>query len=153
MGAARMIADLKPYAAYRTAEGEWLGEIPSHWTVRRMKYVVQENDLRSTTGNEQLLRVSQFTGVTQRLRADGQEEQDTRAASLVGYKRVEPDELVINIMLAWNGSMGVSRYPGIASPAYCVYRFKPDAQPWYFHHLLRSPSYKARIKASSENGR
>jgi type I restriction enzyme S subunit len=149
MGAARMIADLKPYAAYRTAEGEWLGEIPSHWTVRRMKYVVQENDLRSTTGNEQLLRVSQFTGVTQRLRADGQEEQDTRAASLVGYKRVEPDELVINIMLAWNGSMGVSRYPGIASPAYCVYRFKPDAQPWYFHHLLRSPSYKARIKAMS----
>ena len=144
-----MIANLKPYAAYRTAEGEWLGEIPSHWTVRRMKYVVQENDSRSTTGNEQLLRVSQFTGVTQRLRAAGQEEQDTRAAALVGCKRVEPDELVINIMLAWNGSMGVSHYPGIASPAYCVYRFKPDAQPWYFHHLLRSPTYKARIKAMS----
>lgn len=144
-----MIADLKPYAAYRTAEGDWLGEIPSHWVVRRMKYVVQENDLRSTTGDEQLLRVSQFTGVTERLRAAGQEEQDTRAASLVGYKRVEPDELVINIMLAWNGSMGVSRYPGIASPAYCVYRFRPDALPWYFHHLLRSPAYKARIKAMS----
>lgn len=144
-----MMVNLKPYAAYRTAEGEWLGEIPSHWTVRRMKYVVQENDLRSTTGNEQLLRVSQFTGVTQRLRVAGQEEQDTRAASLVGYKRVEPEELVINIMLAWNGSMGVSRYPGIASPAYCVYRFRPDARPWYFHHLLRSPAYKARIKAMS----
>jgi len=144
-----MIADLKPYASYRTAEGDWLGQVPSHWTVRRMKYVVQENDSRSTTGDEQLLRVSQFTGVTQRLRAIGQEEQDTRAASLVGYKRVEPDELVINIMLAWNGSMGVSRYPGIASPAYCVYRFKSDARPWYFHHLLRSPAYKARIKSMS----
>ena len=144
-----MIADLKPYATYRAAEGDWLGQVPSHWIVRRMKYVVQENDSRSTTGDEQLLRVSQFTGVTQRLRAAGQEEQDTRAASLVGYKRVELDELVINIMLAWNGSMGVSRYPGIASPAYCVYRFRPVAQPWYFHHLLRSPAYKARIKAMS----
>jgi restriction endonuclease S subunit len=109
----------------------------------------QELDSRSTSGQEQLLRVSQFTGVTQRLRAEGQDEPDTRAASLVGYKRVEPDELVINIMLAWNGSMGVSKYSGIASPAYCVYRFRPDASPWYFHHLLRSPAYKAKIKAMS----
>ena len=144
-----MIAALKPYLAYRPAEGEWLGDVPTHWTVRRIKYIVQEVDSRSTTGEEQLLRVSQFTGVTQRLRLDGQDGQDTRAASLVGYKRVQPDELVINIMLAWNGSMGVSRFTGIASPAYCVYRFHQDALPWYFHHLFRSPAYKARIKAMS----
>jgi hypothetical protein len=33
MGAARMIADLKPYAAYKDSgsEGEWLARIPSHW--------------------------------------------------------------------------------------------------------------------------
>lgn len=144
-----MIGDLKPYPAYRQAEGGWLGEIPSHWTIRRMKYVVREIESRSTTGKEQLLRISQYTGVTQRRRADGLEEPDTRADSLVGYKRVEPDDLVINIMLAWNGSMGVSRYRGIASPAYCVYRFGLNLRPWYFHNLLRSPVYKARIKASS----
>ena len=51
-----MIGDLKPYAAYRVAEGGWIGEIPSHWAVRRMKYVVREIDWRSTTGKEQLLR-------------------------------------------------------------------------------------------------
>jgi type I restriction enzyme, S subunit len=144
-----MIADLKPYSEYRLAEGRWLGEIPSHWTVRRMKYVVRETDSRSASGKEQLLRISQYTGVTQRSRADGLEEPDTRADSLIGYKRVEPNDLVINIMLAWNGSMGVSKYSGIASPAYCVYRFGSDVHPWYFHNLLRSPAYKARIKASS----
>lgn len=144
-----MIANLKPYAQYKNSRLPWLGQVPAHWVVRRMKYVVQEIDSRSTSGKEQLLRVSQFTGVTQRLRAEGQDEQDTRAASLVGYKRVEPDDLVINIMLAWNGSMGVSSYPGIASPAYCVYRFRPDASPWYVHHLLRSPVYKAKIKSMS----
>jgi type I restriction enzyme, S subunit len=144
-----MIADLKPYPAYRQAEGGWLGEVPSHWTIRRMKYLVRERDARSTTGKEQLLRISQYTGVTQRRRADGLEEPDTRADSLVGHKRVEPNDLVVNIMLAWNGSMGVSRYEGIASPAYCVYRFGRNLRPWYFHNLLRSPAYKARIKASS----
>jgi type I restriction enzyme S subunit len=144
-----MIADLKPYPEYRSAEGRWLGEIPSHWMVRRMKYVVREMDSRSTSGKEQLLRISQYTGVTQRRRADSIEEPDTRADSLVDYKRVEPNDLVINIMLAWNGSMGVSKYSGIASPAYCVYRFGSDVHPWYFHNLLRTPAYKARIKASS----
>jgi len=144
-----MIDDLRPYPAYRAAEGGWIGQIPSHWAVRRMKYVVRETDSRSTSGKEQLLRISQYTGVTERRRADGLDEPDTRADSLIGYKRVEPNDLVINIMLAWNGSMGVSRYSGIASPAYCVYRFGQDAHPWFFHNLLRSPAYKAQIKASS----
>lgn len=144
-----MIADLRPYEAYRQAEGGWLGTIPAHWEVRRMKYVLREIDVRSASGREQLLRVSQYTGVTQRRGIGGGDEPDTRAESLVGYKRVEPNDLVVNIMLAWNGSMGVSNYSGIASPAYCVYRFAPDLVPWYFHSLLRSPAYKARIKASS----
>jgi type I restriction enzyme, S subunit len=144
-----MIADLKPYPEYRESEGKWLGKVPSHWAVRRFKYILREKDSRSAGGKEQLLRVSQFTGVTQRLSANGLDEPDTRAASLVGYKCVNPDDLVINIMLAWNGSLGVSRYDGIASPAYCVYRFGNVAKPWYYHHLLRSTAYKSRIKALS----
>jgi type I restriction enzyme S subunit len=144
-----IIADLKPYPVTKDSGVPWLGEVPEHWEVRRLKYVLQERDARSPDGTEQLLRVSQYTGVTQRKRADGGDEPDTRAESLVGYKRVEPSDLVVNIMLAWNGSMGVSSFSGIASPAYCVYRFGASAQPWYFHHLLRSPAYKARIKTVS----
>src|SRR5260370_20639518 len=144
-----MIADLKPYPKYRSAEGGWLGEIPAHWKVRRMKYLLRETDARSVTGEEQLLSVSQYTGVTEGHRDNASEEPDTRADSLVGYKVVAPQNLVINIMVAWNGSMGVSLSSGIVSPAYCVYRLGRDADPWYFHNLLRSPAYKARIKASS----
>ncbi|CUS37088.1 restriction endonuclease subunit S [Candidatus Nitrospira nitrificans] len=144
-----MIADLKPYPAYQDSGVSWLGNVPERWEVRRLKYLLREQDSRSADGSEQLLRVSQYTGVTKRTRADGNAEPDTRAESLVGYKCVEPEDLVVNIMLAWNGSMGVSQFQGIASPAYCVYRFKSEAHPWYFHHLLRSPVYKGRIKAAS----
>lgn len=144
-----MIADLKPYAEYKESGLPWLGQVPGHWEVRRMKLLLREVDARSTTGREQLLRVSQYSGVTRRKSVDGSDVPDTRASSLVGYKRVMPSDLVINIMLAWNGSMGVSRYDGIASPAYCVYRFKPGAIPWYYHELLRLPVYKGRIKAAS----
>jgi type I restriction enzyme S subunit len=144
-----MIADLKPYAEYKESGLPWLGQVPGHWEVRRMKLLLREVDARSTAGKEQLLRVSQYTGVTRRKSVDGSDVPDTRASSLVGYKRVMPSDLVINIMLAWNGSMGVSRYDGIASPAYCVYRFKPGAIPWYYHELLRLPVYKGRIKTAS----
>ena len=114
-----------------------------------MKLLLSEVDSRSSSGREQLLRISQYTGVTQRKASDGSDEPDTRASSLVGYKRVAVNDFVINIMLAWNGSMGVSRYDGIASPAYCVYRFKSGALPWYYHELLRLPVYKGRIKTAS----
>jgi type I restriction enzyme S subunit len=144
-----MIANLQPYLEYKDSGVPWLGKIPTRWDVRRMKLLLREVDSRSSTGKEQLLRVSQYTGVTQRKATDGFDAPDTRASSLVGYKRVSTDDLVINIMLAWNGSMGVSRYEGIASPAYCVYRFKGGARPWYYHELLRLPLYKGRIKTAS----
>ena len=144
-----MIDDLKPYPAYKDSGQPWLGKVPKHWDVRRAKLLLREVDARSSTGKEQLLRVSQYTGVTQRKAIDGSDEQDTRAKSLVGYKRVTVNDLVINIMLAWNGSLGASRHEGIVSPAYCVYRLKPDVLPWYFHELLRLPVYKGRIKTAS----
>ena len=140
---------LKPYPSYRESGVPWLGEVPAHWGVRRLKYLLRECDTRSVDGSEQLLRVSQYTGVTQRKLAGNEEEVDTRAESLINYKCVEPDDLVVNIMLAWNGSMGVSQFPGITSPAYCVYRFGVGSSPWYFHYLLRSPIYRSRIKAVS----
>jgi len=143
------VADLKPYAEYKDSGLPWLGEVPAHWNLRRLKFLLREVDSRSTDGREQLLRVSQYTGVTERKSTDGSEAPDTRAASLVGYKKVAKNDLVINIMLAWNGSLGVSRYNGIVSPAYCVYRFGVAAVPAYYHELLRLPSYKGRIKVAS----
>ena len=141
--------NLKPYPDYKPSGVEWLGDVPTHWEVRRLKYLLQERDTRSADGHERLLRVSQYTGVTQRKGVDGSDDPDTRAESLIGYKCVEHNDLVVNIMLAWNGSMGVSKFRGITSPAYCVYRFLDGAHPWFFHYLLRSPIYKAYIKNES----
>lgn len=139
----------KPYAKYKDSGVEWLSEVPGHWKVHRFKQLLEEKDIRSQQGDEQLLQVSQYTGITKRRTRNGVNETDSRAESLLGYKCVEPDDLVVNIMLAWNGSIGVSMYSGIVSPAYCVYRFRLDALPRYFHYLLRSATYKTKIKSVS----
>ena len=129
---------LKPYTAYKPSGVQWMSDVPAHWEVRRLKHQLTERDSRSTDGREQLLRVSQYSGVTKRAVVDGSDTPDTRAESLIGYKCVERYDLVVNIMLAWNGSMGVSKYRGIVSPAYCVYRVMKSGNPSFFHYLFRS---------------
>jgi len=138
---------LDPSVPLKPSGIPWLGDIPQHWEVRRAKLVLRETDSRSSTGAESLLRVSQYTGVTPRASEDSTGM--PRARSLVGYKLVSEGDLVVNIMIAWNGSLGTSRYAGLVSPAYCVYRISARQNSWYFHHLLRSKLYGARIKQAS----
>jgi len=116
--------------AVENTKTAWLGEFPAHWEVLRIKNLFQEMDSRSETGSEELLSVSHYTGVT--LKRESLENEDdhlTNAESLVGYKLVQQGDLVINIMLAWNGSLGISPFNGITSPAYCVYRIKATTTP------------------------
>lgn len=140
----------KPYPAYQCCE-EGLRIIPEQWHLIRSKYVLRETDLRSDTGEEELLTVSQYTGIVI-TRKNKKEDSDflSRAASLIGYKKVEKSNLVINIMLAWNGSLGISDYDGIVSPAYCVYRLSDKLFPKYVHYLVRSDSYKSIFRKASK---
>jgi len=136
--------------AVENTKTAWLGDFPSHWEVLRIKNLFQEMDSRSETGNEELLSVSHYTGVT--LKRESLENEDdhlTNAESLIGYKLVQQGDLVINIMLAWNGSLGISPYNGITSPAYCVYRIKGENNPEYFGYLFTTNLLKAEFRRNS----
>lgn len=136
--------------AIENTKTAWLGEFPAHWQVLRIKNLFQEIDSRSETGNEELLSVSHYTGVT--LKRESLENEDdhlTNAESLVGYKLVQQGDLVINIMLAWNGSLGISPHNGMTSPAYCVYRIKGENNPEYFGYLFTTSLFKAEFRRNS----
>jgi len=139
----------KTYTAYKDSGVEWLGEIPEEWELRRIKYLFKEINERSLDGNGDLLSVSQYTGVTKKI--DKLEEGDllTNASTLEGYKKVDADDLVSNIMLAWNGSLGFSPFKGITSPAYSIYRLNSKYEKRYFHYLLRTELYKSEFKRQS----
>ncbi len=72
----------------------------------------------------------------------------TNATTLVGYKIVEEGDLIINIMLAWNGSLGISKYHGITSPAYCVYKSLIGGEK-YFGYLFRTKNAQQEFKKQS----
>lgn len=128
----------------------WLVNYPSHWGVLRIKNLFQEMDSRSETGSEELLSVSHYTGVTlKRENLENEDDHLSNAESLVGYKLVAKNDLVINIMLAWNGSLGISPHNGMTSPAYCVYRIKGDNNPEYFGYLFTTNLFKAEFRRHS----
>lgn len=134
-----MSLTLKPYPEYKPSALESLGSIPSHWSEIRAKYLFREVDDRSVTGTEEMLSVSHITGVTPR-----SEKNVTMfmAESNVGHKRCRERDLVINTMWAWMGALGVSRYSGIVSPSYGVYRpLGERTEPSYLDSLLRTSSY------------
>ena len=133
---------MKRYDSYKDSGVKWLGEIPSHWKVRKAKFLWKESFAVSETGKEKLLSVSQYDGV---LPAKA----DTRSESLKGYKKVCENDLVINIMLAWLGGLGVSKYEGLVSPAYCTYKLIHDTDPCFLHYLYKTPLYLAEFARHS----
>lgn len=111
---------------------------PSRWPIVKGKRLFSSVDVRSETGKEELLTVSHITGITPRKMKDVTMFQ---AESLVGYKKCAVDEIAANTMWMWQGAIGVSKYEGVISPSYNVYRQKEkfyDSQ--YLDYLLREPT-------------
>lgn len=116
---------------------EWIGEIPEDWDAKRGKALFHEIKNLSTDGTEELLTVSQYTGITPRSQKNVTMFQ---SESLVGYKIVEIGDIGANTMWLWDGAIGVSTYRGVISPSYNVYRqINGDYDSKYLDYLLRNP--------------
>lgn len=144
-----MIGELKPYPEMKDSGVEWLGKVPAHWDIQRGKYIFRCVDERSKTGDEELLTVSATNGVIPR-----KETSVTmfKAESYVGYKLCWPDDLVINSLWAWGRGLGFSKYHGIVSTAYGVYRLRSRSKvaPLYLHVLVRSTPFHWELRIRSK---
>lgn len=141
---------LDPNVKMKDSGIEWIGKVPEHWEVKRMKSIFTERKEVSVSGLEDLLSVSEYYGVARRKdKITSDDEFESRAESLIGYKICKANDLVINIMLAWKTGLGVSDYDGIVSPAYAVYKGK-QIESHYYHYLLRSGMYVTEFKRHSK---
>ncbi len=144
-----MIGTLKPYPAYKPSGLVWLEDMPDHWRVRRGKALFRCIDIRSRTGEEELLTVSSERGIVPRKTANVTM---FKAESYIGHKLCWPDDLVINSLWAWARGLGVSRYHGIISNAYSVYRLREGADviPSFIHNIVRSIPFQWELQVRSK---
>jgi len=131
---------IDPNVRMKESGVEWIGEIPEHWTIKKNKYLFFEVDERSKDGSEELLSVSHMTGVTPR------SEKNVNmfmSEDYTGSKTCSKDDLVINIMWAWMGAMGIADRTGIVSSSYGIYRQinQNTINTVYLEYLLKTNKY------------
>ena len=128
---------LDPNVRLKPSGVEWLGDVPEHWEVRRAKHLFREVDHRSATGTEVLLSLRMYQGLVPH------NEVSTipiSAQALVGFKKVEPGQIVMNRMRAAIGMFGAANQPGLVSPDYAVLEPIANVEPMYFLRLFRTPA-------------
>lgn len=118
---------------------EWIGEIPEGWEVSQLKYATRWKSEKGCPDAPVLSLYRDFGVVPKDSRNDNH---NVTSLDTSNYKVVDIGDLVINKMKAWQGSMAVSDYRGIVSPAYHVCSITSNkVNKRYLHHLLRNPAY------------
>lgn len=125
----------------------YLGKIPYDWNIERIK-----NHLRfspdKNPGDAVILSLYREHGIVPKDSRD--DNHNVTSEDTSNYRYVRVGDFVVNKMKAWQGSMGVSAYEGVVSPAYYVYRFTTDAfDKKYLHYLLRSKCYADEFRRLS----
>jgi type I restriction enzyme S subunit len=138
---------INPTVRLKASGIDWLGEVPTHWRVQRIKHLVRSVDHRSVSGNEPLLSMRMYHGL---VRYDEHYERAPQVATLVGYKLVQPGQIVINRMQAGNGLIFASSLSGIVSPDYSVFDVTGEVLPEFAATRFRSQTARTKFRQESK---
>lgn len=129
---------MQRYPAYKDSGFDWLQEVPEHWEQKSIRALTKVKTERNKP-DLPLLSVYRDYGVIYK---DSRDDNHNRAGmDLSSYKVVAPNNLVLNKMKTWQGSLGVSQFEGIVSPAYIVCDLDEGMNGRYLNYLLRCRSY------------
>jgi type I restriction enzyme S subunit len=126
---------LDPAAPMKPSGVEWLGDVPAHWEVRRLRGLFRQTK-RQDQDAKPVLSVYRDLGVVLKDSRDDNNNKTPEDLSL--YQLVQPGDLVVNKMKAWQGSLGISSIEGITSPDYAVFVSRHTEEDAFLHLLLRS---------------
>lgn len=126
---------LDPNVRLKPSGVDWLGDIPEHWEVRRLKQLFREVDRRTSTGTEILLSLRMYRGLVPHNEVSGI---PISSDALVGFKQVSPGQVVMNRMRASIGMFGVVPQHGLVSPDYAVLEPTSAVDQHYYVHLFKT---------------
>ena len=137
----------QPYPSYKDSGVEWLRKVPSHWEVRRARYIFREIDRRSPDGSEQHLSMSQSLGLVP---SHLVENRTLVSENYAGGKLCRSGDLVLNRLKAHLGVFARAQQSGVISTDYTVLRPNREAKTEYFEQVLRSPSCRGELRTRAK---
>lgn len=133
---------LNPNVKMKDSGIPWIGEIPEHWTTRKIKYLFKE---RSEKGypNEPVLCATQKYGVIPQSMYENRVVVVNKG--LEGLKLVKEGDFVISLR-SFQGGIEYAHYQGIISAAYTVLSPSNEVNPNYIKYLFKSHPFIELLK-------
>src|SRR5690606_21206265 len=136
---------INPHVEMKDSGIDWIGEIPKHWEVKRLKNILKERNERSINGEQPLLMMSQMFGLV--LRKDFHSKEQV-AKTKEGNKIVYPNDLVFNKLKPHLGVFFKNRNDiiGCVSPDYAVYYSNSLFDILFLEYLFKTSKYISQFK-------
>lgn len=145
---------LTKYPAYKESGIKWLGKIPEHWELTRIKHIFYVSKKFNKDKTPSVLSLTK-KGILQR---DISSNEGQMAESYVGYNIVEKDDIIFNPMDLIAGYVAKSNFEGVISHAYTLLKPRKNElalsyhekyfQNWYHQgtlfHLGKGVSFENR---------
>lgn len=133
---------LNPNVKMKDSGIPWIGEIPEHWTTRKIKFLFKE---RSEKGypNEPVLCATQKYGVIPQSMYENRVVVVNKG--LEGLKLVKEGDFVISLR-SFQGGIEYAHYQGIISAAYTVLCPSDEVNPNYIKYLFKSHPFIELLK-------
>ena len=129
------IKNFPRYERYKDSGVDWLEQAPESWKIWRLFSLAKIKSITNCE-DEDLLSVYLNLGVVKFSDIDEKRTNGT-SETLEKYQLVEPGDFVLNNQQAWRGSVGVSTFRGIVSPAYLVLQLSKLITPLFANYLFR----------------
>ncbi len=123
------------YPEYKESGATWLGDVPSHWMVKRTGYFFEDRREKVSDKDFEPLSVTKNGVVPQLDTAAKTDDGDNR-------KKVCRGDFVINSRSDRKGSAGAANIDGSVSLINTVMRPRADVEISFAHHLLRSQPFQ-----------
>jgi len=138
---------LNPNITLKDSGAGWMPLIPAHWNTSKFKFHLKVDEKKGFPDLEVLSLYREYGVIPKNSRDDNH---NVTSEDTSKYKHVIKGHFVVNKMKAWQGSVAVSEYEGIISPAYYIYKFISDSfNLKYFHYLIRNKSYTPEFRRLS----
>ena len=136
------------YKNYKKAKNPYLCLIPNEWEEIPVRAICSIKSLQNNIA-EELLSVFLNLGVIP-YSATSKKQVHKPSEDMSKYQLVEPGDLVLNNQQAWRGSLGVSKYRGIVSPAYVVMSVKNHLNSGYVNYMVRECAFLSQLVVASK---
>lgn len=134
---------MEKYSSYKDSGVQWLGQVPSHWEMKRFRFLLTENAKLNTDLKERTQLQFRYGDIVQKI---DQSEDSEVLTTIQKYTVVEPGDIMINgLNLNYDFiSQRVAQVqePGVITSAYISLRPIPGVNSRYYTYFMKAMDAK-----------